>query len=398
MITRNSSQRRLLIRILAATVILPFIPYAWTPVYRFEKSAPFAGGHLFNPYATRVGTWQRANLHAHGRAWSGMTNGRQSSVEVAERYRALGYDVPGVSDYQRIAALNGVATIPIYEHGFNIGKHHQLAIGARTVAWFDFPLWQSTSQQQYVIDRVSRTADLVALAHPDSRYAYSDDNLRQLTGYQLIEVGNGPFASEASWDTVLSTGHPVWGVANDDTHDLEDPRRTAAAWNMIDAGSPSTADVVSALRSGRSYSVMRTGALDAANLTTLAAVEVQDQTVTVTCDGASSTIKFIGQNGAVRQTVKDAVTSSYTFSEADTYVRTVIESPQTVLYLNPVVRYDGAALPRPAATVAPVATWLIRSAFLTGLAVLAALFTRQRSAGASDPAETILPEPKRKTA
>jgi hypothetical protein len=143
---------------------------------------------------------------------------------------------------------------------------------------------------------------------------------------------------------------------------------------------------------------MRTGALDAANLTTLAAVHVQNQTITVTCDGASSTIKFIGQNGAVRQTVKDAVTSSYTFSDADTYVRTVIESPQTVLYLNPVVRYDGAALPRPAATVAPVATWLMRSAFAIGLAVLALLFTRPRSLDASKAAEPILPEATRKTA
>jgi hypothetical protein len=391
-------QRRLLTWILAAMVILPLIPYAWTPVYRVEQTAPFSGTHLFNPYATLSGTWQRANLHAHGRAWSGLTNGRQSSLEVAERYRALGYDVPGVSDYQRIAALDGVATIPIYEHGFNIGKHHQLAIGARRVAWFDFRVWQSTGQQQYVIDRVGQTADLVALAHPDSRYAYSAQNLRRLTGYQLIEVGNGPFASEESWDTVLSTGHPIWGVANDDIHDLEDPRRTAAAWNMIDARSPSTADVVSALRAGRSYAVMRSGAIDAANLTTLAGVRVHNQTITVTCEGALSTIKFVGQNGAVRKTVTDATSSSYTFSDADTYVRTVIESPQTVLYLNPVVRYDGAALPRPAATVATLATWLMRSAVTIGLALLAVLFTRRRSLAVADVPETVLADPKRKTA
>lgn len=398
MTTRNSLQRRLLTRILAATVILPLIPYAWTPVYRFEPTAPFSGAHLFNPYASLSGTWQRANLHAHGRAWSGLTNGRQSSVEVVERYRALGYEVPGVSDYQRIAALDGVATIPIYEHGFNIGKHHQLAIGARRVTWFDFPLWQSTGQQQYVIDRVSQTADLVALAHPDSRYAYSVENLRQLTGYQLIEVGNGPFASEDSWDTVLSTGHPVWGVANDDIHDLEDPRRTAAAWNMIDAPSPGTADVVNALRAGRSYAVMRSGAIDAANLTTLAGVHVHNQTITVTCDGAPSTIKFVGQNGAVRQTVTDATSSSYTISDADTYVRTVIESPQTVLYLNPIVRYDGAALPRPAATIAPLATWLMRSAVTIGLVVLAMLFTRRRSLTVVGVAQAVLTDPKRNIA
>jgi hypothetical protein len=370
--------RRVLTRVLLAALILPILPYAWSPVYRFEAETPFAGREWFNPYETLSGRWQRANLHAHGRAWSGFTNGRQGDAEVAARYRQLGYDVPGVSDYQRIAAHDGIATIPIYEHGFNIGKHHQLAIGARTVTWFDFPLWQSTSQQQYVIDRVAQTADLVALAHPDSRYAYSLDNLRQLSGYQLIEVANGPFASEASWDAVLSSGHPVWGLGNDDTHDLDDPRRTAGAWNMIDAATATIGDVVAALRAGRSYAVMRTGAVEAADVTTLAAVEVRDQTMTVTCAGAASTISFIGQNGATRQTFKDTNSAAYTLADSDTYVRAVIESPQTVLYLNPVIRYDGSSLAAPLASLNVAGTWIIRSGFVLGCAALAMITTRRR--------------------
>jgi hypothetical protein len=377
-ITRNSLLRRLLTSVLAAAVVLPVLPYAWAPVYRFDDARPFAGSQLFNPYATLIGRWQRANLHAHGRAWNGFTNGRQAGDQVADRYRQLGYDVPGVSDYQRIAALNGVETLPLYEHGFNIGKHHQLAIGARSVVWFDFPLWQSTSQQQYVIDRVARTADLVALAHPDSRFAYSLENLQQLTGYQLIEVANGPFASEESWDAVLSSGHPVWALGNDDTHDLDDPRRTAGAWNMIDAVAPTTGEIVAALRAGRSYAVLRTGAVDSANVTVLAGVEVRDQTITVTCTGAAATISFIGQNGAVRQTVKEAHRAAYTFSSSDTYIRAVIESPQTVLYLNPVIRYDGSALPAPAASLDLASTWVLRISFALGCAALAAISTRRR--------------------
>jgi hypothetical protein len=389
--------RRLLTSVLAAAVLLPVIPYAWAPVYQFQEAAPFAGRELFNPYASLVGRWQRANLHAHGRAWSGFTNGRQADEQVAMRYRQLGYDVPGVSDYQRIASLNGVATIPLYEHGFNIGKHHQLAIGAHSVTWFDFPLWQSTSHQQYVIDRVAATADLVALAHPDSRFAYSLENLRQLTGYQLIEVANGPFASDASWDTVLSSGHPVWGLGNDDTHDLDDPRRTAGAWNMIDAASATTGDIVAALRAGRSYAVMRTGAIDAANVTTLTGVTVNDQTVTVTCAGAASTISFIGQNGVVRQTVKEANTAAYTFSASDTYVRTVIESPQTVLYLNPVIRYDGSALPVPAASLDLAGTWAGRIGFVLGCVALAGFATRRRRPRVTR-ATTVLADAKEKSA
>jgi hypothetical protein len=364
---------------LAATALLVVLPYAWAPIYRFPEPAPFTGSQLFNPYAALHGSWQRANLHAHGRAWSGLTNGRQPAAEVARRYRELGYDIPGISNYQQIASPEGVATIPLYEHGYNIGKHHQLAIGAREVAWFDFPLWQSTSQQQFVIDRVRRTADLVALVHPSSRYAYTTDNLRQLTGYQLMEVANGPFTAEEAWDTVLSAGRVVWALANDDTHDLEDPRRTAVAWNMIDAEAPNTEEVVEALRAGRSYAVVRTGAIGSADVTTLARVEVRDATVVVTITGSAATVTFIGQSGVVRKSVSDTTAAAYSFSGGDTYVRAVIESPQTVLYLNPVIRYNGTALPASAATLDLVGTWLLRVAFALGCTALIVLGRRRRS-------------------
>src|SRR5262245_19653524 len=128
----------------------------------------------------------------------------------------MGYDVAGVSDYHDIAAQDGIETLPLYEHGYNVSKRHQLAIGAREVDWLDFPLWQSLSDEQFVIDRVGRTAELVALAHPTSRDAYSNDALHRLSGYQLMEVVNGPHRIEDPWDEALSSGHAVWALANDD--------------------------------------------------------------------------------------------------------------------------------------------------------------------------------------
>ena len=376
--TRNPLLGRVLKSAALGLALLAAAPYVWGPIYRFPEPVIFSGADLWNPYTDLDGTWQRANLHAHGRAWVGLTNGRQSDEDVAQRYRELGYDVPGVSDYQHIAAQHGVATMPLYEHGYNIGKHHQLAIGAHAVDWFDFPFWQSLSHQQYVIDRVKRKADLVAIAHPATRDAYTADDLQQITGYDLIEVVNGPFAVEDVWDAALSSGHPVWALANDDTHDLLDPRRTATGWNMIDAPTPSTADVVGALRSGRSYAVLRTGSIDSANLTVVDRVNVEEATLTVSVSGAASTFNFIGQNGAVRKTVKDAMAASYTFANADTYVRTVITSPQTVLYLNPVVRYNGTHLPAPVASVDVASTWMLRSSCGLGCFVLGFAYTRRR--------------------
>ena len=71
----------------------------------------------------------------------GLTSGAQTDGVVAEAYRARGYDAAAISNYQSITHV-GSDTLPVYEHGFNIGKHHQLAIGAHGVTWFDLPLWQ----------------------------------------------------------------------------------------------------------------------------------------------------------------------------------------------------------------------------------------------------------------
>jgi hypothetical protein len=395
---------RILKAAVLAVLLLAALPYAWGPIYRFPAPAVFTGAHFLNPYTSLHGTWQRANLHAHGRAWSGLTNGQQPDEEVVSRYRGMGYTVAGISDYERIAALHGVATIPLYEHGYNIGKHHQLAIGAHSVEWFDFLLWQSVSHEQYVIDRVARTADLVAIAHPSLRDAYSLSDLRQLTGYQLMEVANGPSTVDDVWDAALSAGHPVWALANDDTHDVNDPRRTGVAWNMIDAPTPATSDVVSALRAGRTYAVSHAwnestapapGEMD----TTVASVSMADGRLLVTCEGAPSTFVFVGQNGDIRKTVKNVVTADYTFDSADTYIRTVIRSPQTTMYLNPVLRYDGVHVPTPTAVVDAGSTWLLRATcLLAGAAMLVMLRKRERPPAPAAAEERLLTDARRKTA
>ena len=362
-------------RLALGVIVVALLPYAWAPVYSFPDAVPFSGSLLWNPYASRVGTWQRANFHAHGRAWGGLTSGAQTGDDVVQRYHRLGYSVAGVSNYQRIAAFEGIDTLPVYEHGFNVGKTHQLAIGAHSVEWLDFAFWQTLSNQQYVIDRVHGKADLVSLNHPSSRDAYDSAAVRSLTNYNLIEVVNGPFTFEDVWDAALSAGRPVWALANDDTHDLNDYRRTGVGWNMIDARSAATNEIVSAVGAGRFYSVLRTGALESANVTTLSAVAVHGSTMRVALDGAPSTIAFVGQDGTVRETVKDTLAASYAFGADDTYIRAVVTSPQTVLYLNPVVRWNGAQLPAPAATVNAVLTWTQRGGI--GLACMALVLLRK---------------------
>jgi hypothetical protein len=352
------------------------IPSLLSPVYRFPAPQPFAGPALWNPYAHVTGTWQKANLHAHGRAWGGVTNGKQSDEEVVQAYKQRGYSVAGVSNYASIAAFRGVDTLPLYEHGFNIPKGHQLAIGARSVVWLDFPLWQSLDQKQFIIERVGAAAELVSINHPNT--AYDDEDMRNLTGYQLMEIVNGPFPVEDLWDTALSSGHVVWAVANDDAHDVTNLRRTFIAWNMIDAPSPSAGDVISALRQGRTYAVSLVGdKTDAA----LKSVEVTDTTMRIVSSGVPATYLFVGQNGAVRGTANQVMEAAFTFAATDTYIRTVIRTPNMVMYVNPVMRYDGTTLPVPRAAVDDVSTWLHRG-FILVLSALVIFLLWRRPSGA----------------
>jgi hypothetical protein len=263
--------------------------------------------------------------------------------------------------------------MPLYEHGYNISKEHQLAIGARSVAWVDFPFWTGINQKQYVLNRVAATSALVAINHPGT--AYSETDLHRLTGYQLMEVINGPFAFEDQWDAALSSGHPIWALANDDIHDLRIVRRLGIAWNMIEAPSAGDGDIIAALRAGRSYAVSLVGEKPDAALT---AVHVHKDRLTVSSSGVPATYMFIGQDGALRQSSDQVTEASYELRPDDTYVRTVIRTPNIVMYLNPIVRFDGAALAVPVAGVNETLTWISR-AFVVALSLIVALLLWRRS-------------------
>ena len=146
---------------------------------------------------------------------------------------------------------------------------------------------------------------------------------------------------------------------------------------MIDAPSTSTADVVAALRDGRAYAVLRTDEIPTADETTVTSLELRDGTLTVTWAGAPSIVAFFGQNGEQRKSVRNVTSATYTFDERDTYIRAVIYSPRTIMFLNPVFRYDGVRVPAPAAQIDSVATWTMRAS--VGGAVLAlGLLLRRR--------------------
>ena len=73
---------------------------------------------------------------------------------------------------------------------------------------------------------------------------------------------------------------------------------------------------------------------------------MHDSTLTVSSSGVPATYVFIGQDGAVLQTSDQVMQATYPIEPDDTYIRTVIRTPNMVMYLNPVLRYDGSSCRR----------------------------------------------------
>lgn len=342
---------RLFVATLVSVLVLPYVA---VPIYEAHARTPFAGATLFNPYQGMGSQWQRANFHAHSRAWGGITSGHQQPAEVHAAYVARGYDVVGLSNYHLISRLTGdSAFLPIYEHGFSIRKTHQLIIGAREITAIDFPLWQTSSAKQYLLQAMRDTAALTAIAHPYLRTGYDTTQLTTLGGFDLLEVRSHWSDASAWWDAVLTAGNPVWAIGNDDVHDITKPKEIGVVWTMVNAPTAQSADVIPAMRRGRMYVVAAAPGSTPARFEEL---ELHGDTLTARFDRGMDTITVIGAGGATLAQATADSAIRYVMTRDDPYARVVGKTPSGTIYLNPVVRAASTPLPWSAPATNPLAS------------------------------------------
>ena len=364
--------------------------YAAVPRYRFAPAVRFEGSTWYNPYATALhpsARWFRMNLHAHSRAWGGATNGAESPARVAQRYRALGYDIVGISNYHSVAASVVPGVFPVYEHGWNVRKSHHLVLGTRNVEWFDLPFGGDADAQQYLVDRLRAEGSLVALVHPALRAARQAATLEQIGGYDLLEILNHFMPpADSLWDAVLTAGRPVWLLAGDDSHDARKPGETGSNFTWVLSGDTAVPSVIEALARGASTGVRVTGTGAPPQLLSLM---VSGDSVTAHFSGEVHAVRAIGDSGHVLARITVGGDSSLrdvtvALPRTSSYLRLVASGTGGVLYTNPVVRWNGTELPRVAGTIDGPATARRRGAWaLTVAWGLASLAVRPVGARAS---------------
>lgn len=379
--------------IIAILMVLFFVIYAIAPVYKFSEPNAFSGEKIYNPYQGMDSTdWKKGNFQIQSRVWLGITNGRDNSNEAIQVvYKQLGYDIIITSDYMTINTFGEGNDwyIPTYEHGYSWRKVHQVCIGSDKVNWLDYPLYQSISHKQHILNTLRKNNEIVCLAHPDLRDGYTLNDLRVLTNYDLMEVLNESRFSIAHWDAALSNGHKAFILANDDAHNVFDPTEVGRICTFINTESLKKDDVLNTLKSGNAFGAdiaMRQGAdyvekaQDHNKIAVLNNVSVVNDTLFVSVSEEASLISFIGQNGMIQATASDTGTAMYPIKKTDTYIRTEISFKNgNKFYLNPVFRFSGNSPANPALPKMDyIKTWVQRGIALIITIIIILIISRIR--------------------
>lgn len=337
---------KLFLKIILVLFVLITVPNYNSVLYKFNESHKFQGEQFYNPYANINGTWIKANLHAHARAYAGASKGENTAGEMLHKYDSLKYYLACISNYNFVQdSISGYNYLPVYEHGFNWLWVHQNVINETQAKPFDFPFLQLRSNKQFIINRLKTENNLVALNHPNHKNAYSTKDLKYLNNYNLFE-GISEFAkSIKQWDSALSYGHAVWIVGNDDSHDLSD-YHVGICWNMIHVDTINNESILQSLKKGTSYA---TKGWLGQEMNRVKAVKVEDGFFKLKLRNKADSITLISDDGVVVAMASKLDTLSYKIKPENTYLRTEIFETEpwngyTKMYLNPVIRTDNGKL------------------------------------------------------
>jgi len=244
-------------------------------------------------------------------------------------YKNAGYDFIIVTDHDTVTAtpsVPGIRFIQGCEETALTGHIGRLSCSAQTMNLND----------QGILNQIREDGGISILNHPWGSSDYRNDwtikEIERLYGYDAIEIFNGSqqereHNAEMHWDSALSRGVFVHGVATDDCHSIAGSGFNEG-WIVVYADTNSEADIIKEIRSGNFYSS------SGPDLT----LSVSSSTITAST-GTSSTIAFIGNNGKIIRTKPATKSASYTVKGWERYIRVKIthDIDRECAWSNPVI-------------------------------------------------------------
>jgi len=285
------------------------------------------------PYRAPVRRWLKGNLHTH----TTNSDGDSPPEAVAAWYRDVGYDFLALTDHdvltrpEEVGAAAGPMLL-IRGEELTAGNVHVNGLGiSATVPHVrtDDP----TTTVQANVDAVRAAGGIASVNHPNYRWMLSASVLTGLRDVRLFEVynggsetndagGNGHASTEGIWDSVLSSGMRMFGIAVDDAHHYlrwgrqwDNPGR---GWVSVEGNDPTEAEILMALDEGRFYASTRVELDD---------LDLGGPTLCVdiaTFGDLAYRTAFIGRGGEVLEVVEGS-SPRYRVTGAEGYVRARID-------------------------------------------------------------------------
>lgn len=317
----------------------------------FICATSLLGAHIVSGQQLR---WYKGNTHTH----TLNTDGDSPPDAVVKWYAGHGYNFLVLTDHDSITPVEelnsvyGKAGPFIVIRGeevtdrFDKKPYHVNGLGVQSVVK---PRNRpgSVENLQANVNAIRAAKGIPQINHPNFGWAISAEDLKRIENVKLFEIysghplinylgGGGSPGTEQIWDSVLSSGRILYGVATDDSHHFKRPGdRTAATpghgWVMVRAAELSPETILAAMERGDFY------ASTGVQLSDYAANE-KEITITIKeSRGSKYRVQFIGRGGSI---LKEAHTNPaiYKFRRNEGYVRAkVIESNGKIAWTQPVL-------------------------------------------------------------
>ncbi len=214
--------------------------------------------------------WYKGNLHTH----TINSDGDSAPDVVARWYKERRYNFLALTDHnyfsdpQGLNAFLGADERFLLMTGEEVTSRFEKApvhVNAFRIRSTIEPVFGDSvlSTVQGNVDRIREAGAAPSLNHPFFRWGISSQVFNQITGLKLFEVFNGhPTTNdsglEALWDSALSAGRQIYGIAVDDAHTFKQFSATESnpgrGWIEVRAADLSEASILTALDRGDFYS------------------------------------------------------------------------------------------------------------------------------------------------
>ena len=334
-------------------------------------------GALLLPAPVDAQRWYRGNTHTH----TSNSDGDSPPDSVARWYRDAKYDFLFITDHEGItdpaplnARFSGNGTfllIPGEEVTQMVVapadstrrlQAHVNALGLRRLV---LPLGERrvargiSMRDGYArnIAEIRAAGGIAQVNHPNFRWSVQLADLEALPDSTLLEVWNAHTgvnnlggvdptgrvapSAEALWDSLLTRGKVIFGVADDDSHSFghaDDDSyvltRPGRAWIMVRADTLNEPTILGAIRRGDFY------ASTGVTLRELSLGHDRIQVAIAPMADSWYTIEFIGRGGAVLAT-RHGLQAAYDVTGSEGYVRVRVSDSNGRKAWTQAVRTDG---------------------------------------------------------